>query len=107
MKLRDRIKIILQEETSSTTKIRRRTHDIDREFKRVMSSVYRPSVICQYKNSDMLIRVVTEAIVENLYYNTFNMVDDTSKEWEGIVNFIYEYVQTTYGQELTDYYNNN
>ena len=105
MKLRDRIKIILQEETNSTTKIRRRTHEIDTEFKRLMSAVYRPNVICEYGGPRMVIRVITEAIVENLYFNTFYMEDDTSKEWEDIVNFIYEYVQINYSQELTEYFN--
>ena len=107
MSLKEHIRKVLKEHKTNTLKIRRRTHEIDTEFKRLMSAVYRPNVICEYGGPRMVIRVITEAIVENLYFNTFYMEDDTSKEWEDIVNFIYEYVQTTYGQELTDYYNNN
>jgi hypothetical protein len=106
MDLKKTIKRILREERAPM-KVLRRTHEIDREFKRLMSAVYRPNSICRYETGEMLVRVVTEAIWENLYYNTFYMVDDTSEEWERIVNFIYEYVRENYSQELIDYYNDN
>ena len=106
MSLRETIKRILKEERASS-KVLRRTHEIDREFKRLMSAVYRPDNICRYDDGEMLVRVITEAIWENLYYNTFYMVDDTSDEWESIVNFIYEYVRENYGEVLIDYYNDN
>jgi hypothetical protein len=104
--IRESITRILREERAPI-KVLRRTNEIDREFKRLMSAVYRPNSICRYETGEMLVRVVTEAIWENLYYNTFYMVDDTSEEWERIVNFIYEYVRENYGEELIDYYNNN
>ena len=85
----------------------RRTYEIDREFKRQMSAVYRPNSICRYDDGKMLVNVVTEAIVENLYFNTFYMVDDTSTEWEKFVDFVYDYIKNNYGQELIDYYNLN
>jgi len=106
MSLKETIKRVLREERAPM-KVLRRTHEIDREFKRLMSAVYRPNSICRYETGEMLVRVVTEAIWENLYYNTFYMVDDTSEEWERIVNFIYEYVRENYGEKLIDYYKDN
>lgn len=107
MNLKEKIRKILREEQTKSLKIKRRTLEIDNEFKRQMSLIYRPNSICRYDSGKMLVTVVTEAIIENLYWSTFNTVDDTSKEWEDIANFIYEYVQTIYGQELIDYYNLN
>ncbi len=106
MKLKEIIKRVLKEERAPI-KVLRRIHEIDREFKRLMSTVYRPDNICRYDDGKMLVRVITEAILENLYYSTFHMVDDTSDEWERIVDFIYEYVRENYGEKLIDYYNDN
>jgi len=51
--------------------------------------------------------VVTEAILENLYYNTFYEIDDRSDEWIDISNFVVKYIRENYGEELTNYYNDN
>ncbi len=106
MKLKEIIKRVLKEERAPI-KVLRRIHEIDREFKRLMSAVYRPDNICRYDDGEMLVRVITEAILENLYYNSFYMVDDTSDEWERIVDFIYEYVRENHAEKLIDYYNDN
>ena len=88
-------------------KVLRRTHEIDREFKRVMNSVYRPDNICEYKDGSELFEVVMESILENLYFNTFYQMSDLSDEWEQIVDFIYNYTWEKYGKELLTYYNDN
>jgi hypothetical protein len=72
-----------------------------------MSAVYRPNSICRYVDGSELFTVVTESMVENLYANTFREMDDTSDEWEKIVDFIYNYTWEKYGKELLTYYNNN
>ena len=91
----------------SIRKVLRRTHEIDKEFKRLMSAVYRPDNICRYVDGSELFTVVTEAMVENLYANIFREIDDTSDEWEKIVDFIYNYTWEKYGKELLTYYNDN
>jgi len=106
MSLKETIKRVLREE-SRPLKIMRRTHEIDREFKRLMSAVYRPNSICRYENGRELGDVVTEAILENLYYNTFYEIDDRSDEWIDISNFVVKYIRENYGDELTNYYNDN
>lgn len=96
---------ILREETRPL-KAMRRTHLIDSEIARLFSKVYTNQRICErYGDADMFVRVVTEAIVENLYFNTFYMMDDTSEEWEKSVDFIYDYIKDSYGEKLKDYYN--
>jgi hypothetical protein len=104
--LQEQIRKVLREERAPM-KVLRRTHEIDREFKRLMSAVYRPNSICRYVDGSELFTVVTESMVENLYANTFREMDDTSDEWEKIVDFIYNYTWEKYGKELLTYYNNN
>ena len=106
MSLKETIKRVLREERAPM-KVLRRTHEIDREFKRLMSAVYRPNSICRYDDGSGLFTAVTESMVENLYYNTFREMDDTSDEWEKIVDFIYNYTWEKYGKELLTYYNDN
>ena len=106
MSLKEHIKKILREERAPI-KVLRRTHEIDREFKRLMSAVYRPDNICRYVDGSELFEVVTEAILENLYFNTFYQMDDTSNEWEKIADFIYSYTWEKYGKEVLDYYHTN
>jgi hypothetical protein len=106
MSLKETIKRVLREEIAPM-KVLRRTHEIDREFKRVMNSVYRPDNICEYKDGSELFEVVMESILENLYFNTFYQMSDLSDEWEQIVDFIYNYTWEKYGKELLTYYNDN
>ena len=73
MSLKETIKRILREE-SKPIKVMRRTHEIDREFKRLMSSVYRPNSICRYDDGSELFQVVFEGLLENIYFNTFLIV---------------------------------
>ena len=104
--MRQTIKRILREETRPY-KIMRRTHLIDREIARLLDIVYYDKRICgRYDNANMFLQVVTETVVENLYFNTFYMMDDTSLEWENSVNFIYDFIKDSYGETLKDYFNN-
>lgn len=106
MNLQENIRRILREETRPL-KAMRRTHLIDREIARLLDRVYYDKRICgRYDSDNMFLQVVTEAVVENLYFNTFYMMDDTSLEWESSVNFIYDFIKDSYGEKLKDYFNN-
>jgi len=72
-----------------------------------MGSVYRPDNVCEYRDGSELFEVVTEAMLENLYFNTFYGVDDLSNEWEKIADFIGNYTWEKYGKEVLDYYKDN
>ena len=106
MNLKETIRRILREETRPL-KVMRRTHLIDNEIAKLLDIVYYDKRICgRYEDADMFVRVVTEAVVENLYFNTFYMMDDTSEEWEKSVDFIYDYIKDSHGKNLKDYFNN-
>jgi hypothetical protein len=104
--IRESVLRVLREERLPI-KVLRRTNEIDREFKRLMGSVYRPDNVCEYRDGSELFEVVTEAILENLYFNTFYGVDDLSNEWEKIADFIGNYTWEKYGKEVLDYYKDN
>ena len=107
MKLRETIKKVLREETKPH-KAMRRTHLIDYEIERMLNNPYLPKNVCKkYGNPDEFIISMCEHCAENLYFNTFYMMDDTSEEWEKSVDFIYDYVKDSYRGKLTNYYNKN
>jgi hypothetical protein len=104
--IRESITRILREETRPL-KVMRRTHLIDYEINRLLDLVYFDNRICgRYDDADMFVRVVAEAVVTNLYFNTFYMMDDTSEEWEKSVDFIYDFIKDSHGETLKDYFNN-
>jgi hypothetical protein len=87
-------------------KVMRRTNLIDDEIRRLLLVVYDNERICErYDDADMFVRVVTEAVVENLYFKQFYMMDDTSEEWEKSVDFIYDYIKDSYGVKIRNHYN--
>ena len=97
---------ILREEMRPL-KVMRRTHLIDNEIAKLLDRVYYDKRICgRYDDANMFMNVVQEAVLENLYFNTFYMMDDTSEEWEKSVDFIYDYIKVSHGENLRRYFNN-
>jgi len=104
MSLKQTIRKILREETRPL-QIMRRTHLIDNEIERILNNPYFPKKVCEtYINTEEFITSVCEFCFQNLYSNIFYMMDDTSEEWEKIVDFTYEYVKDSYSEILKDYY---
>ena len=104
-KLQETIRRILREEVSPTSKIRRRTERINYEVKRLINSVYTPKVICKrYTGGNELTTVISHAVIENIYFNTFYDIDDESKEWEEIAQFIFDYIHENLGDMINSYY---
>ena len=105
MNSKETIRRVLREETRPF-KIMRRTNLIDDQIVSLLDKVYYDKRICgRCNDADMFLRVVTESVVEKIYFNTFYMMDDTSLEWEKSVDFIYDYIKDSYGEKLKDYYN--
>ena len=98
---------VLREDKKPIAAVRRRYGLIDDEFNRLMHKVYGPDKICIYRSGEELVMVVTEAVAENLYFNTFYNLDDDSKEWEEIYDSIIGYMQHKYGKQLEEYYHIN
>lgn len=110
MSLQNTIRRILKEETRKPYKIMRRGYDIDYEVDRILSKPhlkYAGFGICKkYKSADEFITSIQEQVMENMYFHTFYMMDDTSDEWQGIVDFIYIYIRDNLTEKLTNHYNN-
>jgi len=109
MNLQESIRRILREERKPSLKIRRRTHLIDKEVQNLIRSVYTPNKICKnYTGGIELVAVISHAVIENLYFNTFyeTMADD-SKDWEEIADYIWDYIHEKYGKEIDNYYHIN
>ena len=108
MNLQSIIKKVLNEETNLSFKIRRRTNLIDDEVKRLLNSVYIGQYLCiNYRGGNELINVISHAVIENLYFNTFYEMDDDSKEWEEIAQFIWDYVHEKFGERIKTHYEDN
>jgi hypothetical protein len=108
MNLQSIIKKILKEETNLSFKIRRRTHLIDNEVEILLKSVYTPNVICKnYRGGTELVTVISHTVIEKLYFNTFYEMDDESKEWEEIAQYIFDYIHEKFGERINEYYENN
>ena len=108
MNTQENIKRILREETNLSFKIRRRINLIDDEVEKLLRIAYTPNVICRnYTGGNELINVISHAVIENLYFNTFYEMDDDSKEWEEIAQFIWDYIHEKYGKEIDNYYHIN
>ena len=107
MNLQETIKRILREESRILPSVLRRVPIIDEEFNRLMISNYfvRNIKSCKYRSGEELLMVVTDSVVENLYYkNVFNIEDDTSTEWEKVYDSIVGYIQRKYGKKLEEHY---
>ena len=108
MNLQENIQRIIREEGKPSVKIRRRVHLIDKEVQGLIRSVYTPNKICKdYTGGIELNAVISHAVIENLYFNTFYEMDDESKEWEEIAQFIWDYIHEKYGKEIDNYYHIN
>ena len=108
MSIKESIRRVLREETKKPiVAVKRRYALIDDEFNRLMQRVYGPDKICMYRSGEELVMVVTEAIVEHLYFNSFYNLDYESKEWGEVYDSIIGHVQYKYGKQLEEYYHIN
>ena len=95
----------LNESKSNLYPIMRRTNLIDDEVKRLLNNVYIGQYLCvNYRGGNELINVISHAVIENLYFNTFNELDDESEQWQDIDQFIFEYVPEKFGKEIRKHY---
>lgn len=105
MNLQQSIRKILREETRPL-KVLRRTHLIDSLIETMVERYYSDNWICvRYDDDKMYLKVIQEAIIETLYFNTFYIIDDTSEEWGNIYKFVYEYIDSKFGEKLKSFFN--
>lgn len=88
-------------------KLLRRLPSIDDLVKTALEDIYTPSKICDlYDSGETLLDVITEFVVERMYYGYFSDVDDLSDEWRETYEMIVKYVKDVYSNGINDYYNN-
>lgn len=89
-------------------KLLRRLSAIDDLMKSSLEEIYNPNKICDlYDSGSMLLDVITEHVVERMYYSYFSGVDDLSEEWREIYEMIVEYIKDVYSDGINDYYDNH
>jgi hypothetical protein len=108
MNLQENIRKILKEETSDKMFIRRRLHELDDLLMELLKTAYSPHKICVYRNSEQFIEHLIYTIInEHIYYDYYQHIDDTSKEWESLYRTMEEYLRIKYENKLDEYYHMN
>jgi hypothetical protein len=57
------------------------------------------------KDENYFFLVVSQRVIEQMYYNYFSDVDDTSEEWTEIYNIMEKYIDALFGKKIKDFYN--
>jgi hypothetical protein len=108
--MRNRIRHILKEETSSSTlKIKRRIDSVDwlvefsvREIERQYNG------ICNTRTPENFVETVIEKVGDSMYWDYFaDTIDDGSEEWGQMYRFIEKYVEHKFGDKLRQFYHVN
>lgn len=107
MNLQQTIRRILREENKSLLRARRRINVVDELLSFKVRRYYKPESICIYESGEELVEVVMEAVIDNVYWDYFGDIDDTSKEWKIIFDYFEDYIKDKYGDELKKYYHIN
>jgi hypothetical protein len=107
MNLQEHIRRVIKEETKIPISLRRRFKHLDDEVDFRMRRVYTPDNICRFESDEELLEVMSDAIVDSMYYTYFNDVDDSSKEWGMMYRTMIEYINDKYGDKIKEYYHIN
>ena len=92
-------------EQKGDIKIRRRVQLIDDNMNTFLNNPNTPSFVCRnYERVYSLVLDRCEDVTDTIYFK-LPYIDDTSQEWYDIVDFIFDYIKSTYGKKLEDFYN--
>jgi hypothetical protein len=58
------------------------------------------------ENEDYFYEIVIRWVMEQMYYNYFSDVDDTSEEWSEMYKMMEMYIDTLYSKIIKDFFNN-
>jgi hypothetical protein len=107
MNLQEHIRRIIKEETKIPKMLRRRLDHLDDEVYYRMGRVYTPNNICRFESGEELLEVMSDAVVDSMYYTYFSNVDDNSKEWGIMYRTMIKYIDDKYGDKIKEYYHIN
>lgn len=88
---------------SSELKLRRILGQIDDLINYGLNTHYAPKKICGlYKNKYELVDVVSEWVVERMYYEHFGNLDDNGEEWGKIYHMINQYIEDNHSERIKE-----
>jgi hypothetical protein len=58
------------------------------------------------KDEDYFYEVLVRWVIEQMYYNYFSDIDDTSEEWSEMYKMMEEYIDKLYSKKIKDFFNN-
>jgi hypothetical protein len=58
------------------------------------------------KDEDYFYEVVVRWVIEQMYYNYFSDIDDTSEEWSEMYKMMEMYIDKLYSKKIKDFFNN-
>ena len=106
MNLHEHIRNILREETKMNPLLRRRLHLIDYEVESRIGTIYTPQNICRFESAEELLDVITDAVIDSMYYEYFPNLDD-ERLWNEMYQDMADYIKNKYGKSIMVYYQNN
>ena len=107
MNLHEHIRNILREETKMNPLLRRRLHLIDDEVESRIGTIYTPQNICRFESAEELLDVITDAVIDSMYFNYFSGLNDDGRLWNEMYQDMADYIKNKYGKSIMVYYQNN
>ena len=104
---KEHIRTILKEESNFSLKVRRRFTEMDLSLAYIIKKFYEPNMICGYKDSQDLFEHISHSVIEIIYYEYFEDIDDLSDEWEQMYYMMAEYLKNKHGAAIDEYYHLN
>ena len=49
--------------------------------------------------------IISQWVIEQMYYNHFGNIDDSSEEWKELYNVMEKYINTLHGKTIRDFFN--
>lgn len=98
---------VLKEHKSPILTVKRRFELIDDKINFLLQNVYAPDKICIYRSGEELFLNITESVVENMYMDDFDYLENQSEEWREIYDSIVGYMQYKYEKKIEEYFHAN
>lgn len=106
--IQESIKRILREESEPLIRLRRRLNVIDELLSYQVKNYYQPDRICShYVSGEELVEVVMYSVIDHMYWDYFSDIDDNSKGWSSMYQYMEKYIKDNYGDKLKEYYHMN
>lgn len=107
MNLQETIRRILIESTQTPPILRRRIDVVDDLFLYKVKRYYKPDSICKYVSGEELLEVIVDSTIDHMYWDYFSHIDDGSKTWVIMYNYMSNYLTNKFGDKIKEYYHIN